>query len=301
LVSILIPTYNYGRYICQAVDGVLAQTYRPLEIVVVDDGSTDDTRERLKSYGDRIRYVHQQNQGPEFARNAGIREAKGEFIAFLDPDDAWAPHKLAAQVAVMTTQPDVWLVCADGTSFTDQFVAPAPSPQPAPVETMPLESVYLRNKISTSAVMVRTAEVRKLDGFRPNIRSEDWDLWLRIARQGKIVRIREPLFGRREHGDNRSGNVPKELPWALWVIDDNCAHLPKTSRNWRLRRQSRAVIYYTFAYLHCVQSKPLPALRLLAASFWSWPLPLPADARKYPWERPRFLLRVLGGLFRKQP
>ncbi len=289
----MIPTYNYGRYIGAAVDGVLAQTYRPIEVIVVDDGSKDDTRQRLEPYRDRIRYVYQENQGPEFARNTGIHKARGELIAFLDPDDAWIPHKLTAQVNVITSRPDVWLVCSDAVSFTDTFTAPPPAPQPAPVEIMPLEAIYLRNKISTSSVMVRTEQVRELGGFRPNIRSEDWDLWLRIARHGKIARIREPLFGRREHAENRSTNVTKELPWALQVIDDNCAGLPETFANWRLRRQSRAVIYYTFAYLHCVQGRALPALGLITSSFLSWPLPLPSDARKYSWERLRFLARIV--------
>jgi len=93
-ISVVIPTYNYARYVTQAVDSVLAQTYPAGEIVVVDDGSTDNTRERLQPYWARIHYVYQANQGLSAARNAGIRVARGDVIALLDSDDLWHPRKL---------------------------------------------------------------------------------------------------------------------------------------------------------------------------------------------------------------
>jgi len=94
LVTVVIPTYNYGRYICETVESALGQTYSPVEIIVVDDGSMDDTRERLATYGDRIRYIHQQNRGLSAARNTGIQAARGEFVALLDSDDLWLPDKV---------------------------------------------------------------------------------------------------------------------------------------------------------------------------------------------------------------
>src|SRR5262249_25220663 len=89
LVSVVIATYNSSRFIAQAVQSVLEQTYRPVEIVVVDDGSNDDTAEVLACYRDRVRYVYQDNRGPAAARNRGIAEANGELLAFLDADDQW--------------------------------------------------------------------------------------------------------------------------------------------------------------------------------------------------------------------
>ena len=96
-VSVIIPTYNGAQYIKQAVDSVLAQTYDDYEIIVVDDGSTDDTAELLRPYGDRITYLYQENRKLPAARNTGIRTARGQYLAFLDSDNLFLPHKLAAQ------------------------------------------------------------------------------------------------------------------------------------------------------------------------------------------------------------
>lgn len=97
-VSIVVPTYNRARYVIQAIDSVLAQTFRDYEIIVVDDGSTDNTKEILQSYNDKIRYIYQTNKGVSAARNTGICVAKGEWIAFLDSDDIWLPDKLEKQM-----------------------------------------------------------------------------------------------------------------------------------------------------------------------------------------------------------
>jgi len=109
-VSVIIPTYNGSRYICQTIESVLRQTYRDREIIVVDDGSTDHTAKILKPYSDRIRYHHQDNQGVAAARNFGLKVARGKWINFLDHDDLLLPQKLALQVAVFEQQPTVGIV-----------------------------------------------------------------------------------------------------------------------------------------------------------------------------------------------
>ncbi len=106
-VSVIIPTYNRARYVTKAIESVLAQTYRDYEIVVVDDGSTDNTKEILQTYMDRIRYNYQDNSGVSAARNAGIKAAKGEWIAFLDSDDEWLPERLAIPMEQATRKSDV--------------------------------------------------------------------------------------------------------------------------------------------------------------------------------------------------
>jgi len=113
MVSVLIPSYNRAYILGKALDSVLAQTYRPIEVIVVDDGSTDGTRELVARYGDAVRYIHQPNAGLAAARNTGLRAARGEFIALQDSDDQWTPWKLGAQVALMRRIPQLALVWTD--------------------------------------------------------------------------------------------------------------------------------------------------------------------------------------------
>jgi glycosyltransferase involved in cell wall biosynthesis len=111
LVSVIIPVYNGDRYLAEAIQSVLAQTYQPIEIIVIDDGSTDDTAEVAQSFGSLIRYDYQLNSGSSAARNRGIELASGEFIAFLDADDLWLEDKLALQIEAFNINPDVDIVC----------------------------------------------------------------------------------------------------------------------------------------------------------------------------------------------
>src|SRR4051794_38186186 len=113
LVSVIIPVHNYARFVGRAVNSVLAQTYEPVECIVVDDGSTDDTPALLAGFGDRIRVIRKEKQGPAIARNVGIRSARGEYIALLDSDDYWRGHKLCGQIAAIEADPALGAVgCA---------------------------------------------------------------------------------------------------------------------------------------------------------------------------------------------
>jgi glycosyltransferase involved in cell wall biosynthesis len=107
LISCIVPVYNGERYLREALDSILAQTYRPLEVIVADDGSTDQTAALVTGYGDPVRYLFQPNQGPAAARNLGLRAAQGEFVAFLDADDVWHPEKCARQMARFQARPEL--------------------------------------------------------------------------------------------------------------------------------------------------------------------------------------------------
>src|SRR2546425_8625651 len=109
LVSCIVPVFNGEHYLREALESILQQTYRPLEIIVIDDGSTDNSAVVVASYGEQIIYLRQVNSGPAAARNRGLQEARGEFIAFLDQDDLWHPEKLARQMARFKTQPELVL------------------------------------------------------------------------------------------------------------------------------------------------------------------------------------------------
>lgn len=118
-VSVIIPTYNRGHFVVEAVESVLAQSYQSVEIIVVDDGSTDDTLDRLKPYSSNILIVKTNHGGAPHARNAGIKVARGKYVAFLDSDDRYLPHKLALQVQILDRFPDVDLVYSEFSGFGD--------------------------------------------------------------------------------------------------------------------------------------------------------------------------------------
>jgi GT2 family glycosyltransferase len=120
LVTVVIPTYNRAHLVGTAIDSVLRQSYSPVEIIVVDDGSTDRTREVVAAYGARVRYLYQPNSGVATARNTGLREARGEFLALLDSDDEWFEWKLEAQVRVLERYPEVGMVWTDMTAINER-------------------------------------------------------------------------------------------------------------------------------------------------------------------------------------
>lgn len=120
LISVIIPVYNCEKYISEAINSVLKQDYLPLEIIVVDDGSTDKTTENIKEFGSQITYIYQENGGTAKARNNGIKNAKGDYFAFLDADDIWVENKLKMQMEVFVTNPETDLVFGE----IQQFYSP---------------------------------------------------------------------------------------------------------------------------------------------------------------------------------
>ena len=199
-VSVIIPTYNCARYICEAVDSVLAQTFTDLEVIVVDDGSTDDTKERLDAYRDCIRYIHQENQERSAARNTGIRNATGEYLAFLDADDLWLPHKLELQVPVFEQAPEVGLVYCwayyidasgqrihrRGENVLRSFEAGGNV-----FETLLFDCVITAGG---SSAVIRQDCIRQVGFFDEALTHvEDWDMWLRIAARYSVAVVPQAL------------------------------------------------------------------------------------------------------------
>jgi len=193
-VSVVIPSYNRARFLPAAVHSARSQTRPCLEIIVVDDGSSDNTEQVVTALGGEVRYVRQANAGPAAARNRGIQEARGDLVAFLDTDDRWLPEKLSRQVAIIEREPSVVLVSADmaveddtGARWTDSnfaqrgLAALFASLDGRPIPDAP--QLLLRiNFINTSTVLVRRDVLLELGGFDPRLRyGEDLELWLRIA------------------------------------------------------------------------------------------------------------------------
>ena len=201
LVSIVIPAYNCDAYVAEAIGSVLAQDYLNKQIIVVNDGSKDNTLEVLRSFGDSIQVINQVNMGPPKARNSGLTAVCGEFVAFLDADDVWLPGKLSAQVAHMQAHPDVgtvftnwhvWSVDPDG-EFRIPSVTRAPKPGVQIIEKLSgwmYTRLLLECHLLTTTVMMRSALIRKIGGFDINLyNGDDYDYWLRASRVAKIDKL----------------------------------------------------------------------------------------------------------------
>ncbi|NEN87749.1 MAG: glycosyltransferase [Okeania sp. SIO3H1] len=204
-VSVIIPVYNGDRYICQAIESVLAQTYQSYEIIVIDDGSTDNTHLVLEPYVEAIRYVYQENQGVSAARNHGIDLAQGELIAFLDADDFFLSNKLTAQVGVFDAQPNLGIVHSgwrrvnqDGETIKDE----------TPWDYVPkldLEGWLRWKPIGTmGTLMFRRDWLQQVGSFEAGLgHAEDVDLVLRLALQGcEADWLRESTVCYRQHDRN---------------------------------------------------------------------------------------------------
>jgi len=206
-VSVVIPAYNAERYLGETLDSVLAQTYRDFEVVVVDDGSTDSTRDIVASYGEPVRCIEQANAGPSAARNHGVREARGEAVAFVDSDDLWMPEKLAHQMPLFDAEGRVGLVYSEA-----ERMASDGSPIPTTRRTKPQGDVFLdllvKNHCPTSAVVVRRECFLAAGGFPEDmVWAEDWCLWLRIARRWQFRAVQEVLVRHRVHAGALTGKL----------------------------------------------------------------------------------------------
>ena len=202
LVSVIIPTFNRAGVVTRAIDSVLGQTYRPVEVVVVDDGSTDRTPEVLRSYGDAIVSVVQDNTGPAAARNRGIRESRGALIAFLDSDDLWLPAKLQRQVDLLQRAgADVpcclcdtrmrWAQNREQSSFQ---IARLRLGEPQGLWVNPALVLATRFVLFCQAALIRREFLTDCGGFDERLwLMEDHDLALRLALRGPWAVIRDPL------------------------------------------------------------------------------------------------------------
>lgn len=198
-VSIIIPTYNRAGLIEKSIQSVLAQTYPEFELLIVDDGSVDDTQQVVQNIGDdRIRYIKMpENRGVAAARNEGIRQSAYDYIAFQDSDDLWKPEKLAKQMKMLSQKPQAGLIyCAYECKKSDGTIATVPN------GSIPMEekqgSIYPfllgRNTIGMPSVLARKECLMKSGLFHENLSClEDWELFLRIAKNYEIAFLEETL------------------------------------------------------------------------------------------------------------
>jgi len=225
-VSVVIPTFNCAQFIIEAIESVLNQTYKNYEIIVVNDGSTDNTEEVLSSYLKKIKYIRQENGGPSKARNNGINNSKGEYIAFLDADDIWLPTKLKYQLDFFEKCSDISVVISNFFYFGEETLKSATGFERRPhIWNIPyygvekgynifkrniFQDIIMETFIHTSTVIVRKSCFKKVGPFDERILAEDWQMWLRLAKAFKFGFIDKPLVNVRIYKESTSRSLCHE-------------------------------------------------------------------------------------------
>jgi glycosyltransferase involved in cell wall biosynthesis len=209
VVSVIIPTFNRAGWVVEAIDSVLAQDYRSIELIVVDDGSTDTTPQRMQTYASDLTYIRRPHQGVSAARNCGVSASQGGLIAFLDSDDLWLPSKITAQVALFEQNPQLQ-AC-----YTDEiWIRRGVRVNPKHIHRKHSGWIFHQSlplcTISPSAIMLRRSQWDRLGGFDERLPAcEDYDLWLRLTSMVPIHLLPERLIVKRGgHPDQLSHTVP---------------------------------------------------------------------------------------------
>jgi glycosyltransferase involved in cell wall biosynthesis len=241
LVSVIMAVHNREASVARAIDSVLGQTYRSLELIVVDDGSTDGTREVVERFSPPVKLISQTHAGAYVARNHALRYAQGELIAFIDSDDAWTPDKLELQVPLMR-RPDVGLVFGDAihvmapqdgasqTGLTSFSVAP-------PKRGRALEGLVSCNFVPTCTVLVRRSCLEEIGGFsESNMVSADYLAWFRIAQRHELDFVERPLIEYTVHADGLSFDLGRALEARIDLFSAELAQRSDPATRQLLRR-----------------------------------------------------------------
>ncbi|MDR4508537.1 MAG: glycosyltransferase [Candidatus Brocadiaceae bacterium] len=221
-ISVVIPAYNSAEFLPYSIRSVLSQTFKPYEIIVVDDCSTDNTRKVLEPFMQRIHYINSgKNRGSSFARNTGIQASKGKYIAFLDADDIWLPQKLQTNLKCFEADPELAMVYSRHLNIDKEGKVTGESPKQAlPSGTIFSELFSEQNFILTSTVMVRREVFDTTGLFDEQLfNCQDWDLFLRVAYHFKCKGINTSLVQYRQTPQSLSKNRDSVLQSQKLVID----------------------------------------------------------------------------------
>lgn len=252
LVSVVIPTYNRSGLLRLAIESVLAQTYPAIEVIVVDDGSSDDTPAVAATFADRITYLRQTNQGGAAARNAGLRVARGKYINVLDDDDLMFPAKIERQVRVLEQRPEIGLV------HCSYYMIDRDGQKLEKVSFLPdgtLEELIVLNPIWSGAPLMRRECIERVGGYRPLV-VEDWDLWLRISLAGyRFACVQEPLGAYRMTPGSIMSNVARVEHDAMAMLDDLFAKpaMPASVQARRNDAYGTTYLWLSWRYYDCQQ------------------------------------------------
>lgn len=273
-VSVVIPTYNRAELIPATLDSVFSQTFQYLEVVVVDDGSTDNTLEVLGRYGSAIRVVRQANQGEGAARNAGIDAARGKYIAFVDSDDLWEPSKLLIQMrALQDSNEGMWIYCLAYAFESDTMRVQSLLGDTDPIHEGFVGSELIKsNFIPSPTVVVRKRALSEVGGFSSLRMGADWELWLRIAAKYPILRVPQVLAGYRLHPGMISGTtaIEDQLMDRLDVVERAGSWSPNTYQ--RHLGKARAVQWLGAGVQYLERGMPSESRRAYLMAIKHWPL-----------------------------
>lgn len=246
-VSVIVPVYNCDRYIAQAIESVLNQTYTDYEIIVIDDGSTDNTREVLESYRGHINYLYQENQGVAMARNRGIEIAKGQFVAFLDHDDFFLPNKLALQVTFLKTKIELGIVHSGWYRVNSMGETQGEVEPWHQAPNLNLEEWVQWKPVLLSAMMFRKICLDRIGGFDREFQQAcDVDLALRLTLMGcQSGWLYQKLVCYREHDRNASLDTPIQAQES-WMVLDRFFALPNVPGY--IKEKEKSYRYHTLVW-----------------------------------------------------
>lgn len=273
-VSILLTCYNHIKYLPAALEGVRGQTFRDFEIIAIDDGSTDGTRDWLTAHASDCRLVfNEKNLGTYGTLNEGLRLATGEFIAILNDDDLWAPRKLEAQLDLFENHPDVGLVHTNGGFIDGDGKAIEGKPLGFWFPTFETGDImwdlFYENKIIASAALVRRACFDKLGGFNEKyFGSGDWEMWFRIAQQYEVGCVDEELTFYRVHGANASHKLERiwkdDVMLREWIASKEPEFLAKVEKEIKVKDPKvRLAVLRRFGNAMCHNYAALGTVRTL--------------------------------------
>ncbi|MFM2081643.1 MAG: hypothetical protein RL380_334 [Verrucomicrobiota bacterium] len=272
-VSVIIPAYNYAHYLPLTLDSVFRQNYPALELIVVDDGSTDATAEVVKTYGDRIRYVHQTNAGLSAARNTGIRTATCDYLCFLDADDTLNLGMLHEAIRTFVSLPDEFAVVAFPAQPVDPVGKLLPVKQLLPLRGREItgREIILKSRFPTGGV-VKRAVFAECGFYDTSLRSsEDRDIWIRISARRKIYLHQERMIFYRRHPNSMSRNTARMKANMARVIR-KARHDQRVSRR-EIFYWLRVWSFYQFqgAWMYWDEKRRWPAVRDMLVSLLLWP------------------------------
>lgn len=261
VISVIIPAYNYGRYLSEAIESVFAQTFTDFELIIVDDGSTDDTAAVVREYlsDPRVCYIYQKNRGPSAARNTGIRLARGKYIALLDGDDVWMPLKLKKQIQLFEEAEDVVLIYCMVEHIDEIGNKLLHISWPHKMGATYKDLMYMPWVVgSSSSVLIKKSTFDEVGVFDESMTSvEDTDMWIRILRHHKCAYVNEVLVKIRKHLRSSQTDLKRMEKNNLLHIQKCIERFPELEDH---RQEAHFQIYKGLTYLAYMYNKKMSML-----------------------------------------